>query len=61
MRAELAAADEDFRARRSRFTWKLVPEDQYKRIYRRQALDPYSWLRRYRAAGARTPTAPPRE
>ena len=59
VRQELAAEDLAFRQRRSRFTWSLVPEDEYNRAYRRQALDPYAWLERYRASGARTPAAPP--
>lgn len=60
VRAELAAEDEAFRKRRSRFTWTVVPTDTYNRIYRRERLDPYSWLNRYRGAGARTPSAPPK-
>ncbi len=59
IRQELAAEDLAFRKRNSLFTWSLVPQDDYKRAYRRQALDPYAWLERFRRAGARTPSAPP--
>lgn len=59
IRETLAAEDLEFRKRRSRFTWKLVPEDEYYRVYRRLALDPYRWLDVYRRAGARVPAAPP--
>lgn len=59
VREDLAAEDKDFRKRRGRFTWSIVPQDEYGRVYRRQALNPYQWLQRYRAAGARTPSAPP--
>jgi hypothetical protein len=59
VRATLAAEDEAFRDRGGRFTWKLFPEDQYSRVYRRQSLDSWRWLRSSRSAGARTPTAPP--
>jgi hypothetical protein len=61
IRTTLAQEDEDFRLRRGRFTWSIVPEDDYNRVYRTQRLDPYTWLRRYRQAGAVTPTAPPRQ
>lgn len=61
VRGELAAADAEFRRGKSIFNWKIVPEDRYNRAYRRQALDPYDWLRLYRRAGARTPTAPPQD
>ncbi|MBV2360138.1 DUF3035 domain-containing protein [Thalassococcus sp. CAU 1522] len=59
IREKLAAEDLDFRTRRSRFTWSIVPTDEYFRAYRRQSLDAYQWLDRYRRAGARTPAAPP--
>ncbi len=59
VRAQLAAEDEEFRKRKSLFTFSVLPTDEYYNAYRRQALDPYLWLQRYRAAGARTPTAPP--
>ena len=59
IRQELAAEDLEFRKRRSLFTFSIVPRDEYYRAYRRQTLDPYAWLNRYRRAGALTPTAPP--
>ena len=59
VRQDLADDDLAFRKRRSLFTWSLVPTDEYYRAYRRQALDPYDWLERFRRAGARTPAAPP--
>lgn len=59
VRQQLAAEDEDFRKRRSLFTWSIVPTDEYYRAYRGQALDPYDWLQIWRRAGARTPSAPP--
>ncbi|WP_425099248.1 DUF3035 domain-containing protein [Tropicibacter sp. S64] len=59
IRESLAAEDLAFRKRRSLFTWSIIPRDEYYIAYRRQALDPYLWLERYRAAGARTPAAPP--
>lgn len=61
IRESLAAEDRAFRQRQSRFTWSILPTDEYNRAYRRQALDPYDWLDRYRRAGARTPAAPPPE
>ena len=59
IREELASQDLEFRKRNSLFTWTLVPEDQYYKAYRKEALDPQLWLETYRRAGARTPTAPP--
>lgn len=59
IRSTLADEDLAFRKTRSLFTWSIVPEDEYYRAYRRQSLDPYDWLIRYRKAGAQTPTAPP--
>ena len=59
VRAELATADAEFRKRKNIFNWSLVPDNRYNRAYSGQSLDPNEWLRRYRAAGARTPTAPP--
>ena len=44
---------------RSRFTFSIVPEDDYYRIYRRQAIDPYRQLLRFRRLGVQTPSAPP--
>ncbi|MCC1492201.1 DUF3035 domain-containing protein [Cognatishimia sp. F0-27] len=59
IRTTLAAEDEAFRQRRGRFTWQLIPENQYNRVYRSQALDPYLWLEQFRRANRRTPSAPP--
>ncbi|WP_299787581.1 DUF3035 domain-containing protein [uncultured Marivita sp.] len=59
IRQELAAADQEFRERRSLFNWRLVPQDTYNRIYRSQTLDPYASLEAARRAGALTPSAPP--
>jgi hypothetical protein len=59
VRADLAQADLAFRQRRSLFTFSIVPRDEYYRAYRRQSLDPYLWLDRWRRAGARTPAADP--
>ncbi|THH36751.1 DUF3035 domain-containing protein [Aliishimia ponticola] len=60
IRQELAVADEDFRRRRGRFTQiRIVREDIYNNVYRRQALDAKAEQRRWRRAGAKTPSAPP--
>lgn len=59
IRSELAEEDYAFRKRRSLFTWRLVPEDEYGRAYRRFMLDPYAELERFRRLGIRTPSAPP--
>lgn len=60
IRASLAAEDEAFRARQSRFTQiRILPEDLYKRAYRRQALDAERTARAWRRAGVPTPTSPP--
>ncbi|MEC3862872.1 DUF3035 domain-containing protein [Mesobacterium sp. TK19101] len=59
IRQQLAAEDLEFRKRKSLFTWSVVPRDDYYRAYRRETLDPYDALNRYRRAGARTPSAPP--
>ena len=59
IREVLAAEDLEFRKRRSIFTWAIVPRDEYYRAYRRQALDPYKVLWRYRNGSVRTPAAPP--
>ena len=59
IRQTLAAEDQQYRKNKGRFSWSIVPRDDYERAYRGQKLDSYSWLRRYRQAGARTPSAPP--
>ncbi len=57
IRAELATADRAFRARRSLLR-SLTPK-RYLRIYRAQSLNAQKELKRLRAAGVQTPTAPP--
>ena len=60
VRADLAAEDEDFRKRRSRFTRiRLVRQDLYNKVYKRETLNARREWNRYRRVGARTPTAPP--
>jgi hypothetical protein len=60
IRTQLAAEDEDFRRRRGRFTnIRIVREDNYGKVYRNELLDPRAEQRRWRRAGARTPSAPP--
>ncbi|MGB7242557.1 MAG: DUF3035 domain-containing protein [Sulfitobacter sp.] len=60
IRPTLAASDADFRRRKARFTqYRIVPVDRYNQAYKRQAIDAKSELRRWRSAGARTPTSPP--
>ncbi|WP_425071794.1 DUF3035 domain-containing protein [Sagittula sp. S175] len=61
IRGTLASEDAQFRKGKGRFTWSIVPKDNYSAAYKRQKLDPYAWLQRYRSAGARTPSAPPVE
>jgi hypothetical protein len=61
IRETLAAEDLELRRRRSRFTWQIVPEDNYARAYSNQRLNPFFWVRRYREAGVRTPSAPPQQ
>ena len=60
IRTELAEKDAKFRKRQARFTqFRIARVDRYKQAYRRQALDPGVEARRWRRAGARTPSAPP--
>ncbi|EPX79711.1 DUF3035 domain-containing protein [Salipiger mucosus] len=59
IRATLAEEDYDFRRRKSILNWKLFPDDEYNRAYRRQRLDADDALRWFRARGVRTPSAPP--
>lgn len=60
IRTTLAQTDADFRRRKARLTqYRIVPVDRYNQAYRRQALDAQAELRRWRGAGARTPSAPP--
>ncbi|APZ51374.1 DUF3035 domain-containing protein [Salipiger abyssi] len=59
IRQQLAAEDLEFRKRKSLFSWKIVPEDEYYKAYRAQWLDTYGVLDAFRRAGVRTPSAPP--
>jgi hypothetical protein len=60
IRSDLAEADADFRRRKARFTQiRIVPVDRYNEAYRREALDADVEARRWRRAGARTPSSPP--
>jgi len=60
IRQELAETDAAFRKRQARFTqYRIVPVDRYNQAYRREVLDAQAELKRWRHAGARTPSAPP--
>lgn len=60
IRARLAAEDAAFRRGKARFAnIRLVPVDRYNQAYQRQSLDAFAAHRRFRAAGIRTPSAPP--
>lgn len=60
VRTELAAEDEDFRRRKSRFTRiRIVRQDLYNKVYKRETLNARNEWNRFRRVGARTPTAPP--
>jgi hypothetical protein len=60
IREELAAADLEFRSEnRGRPLERLFNINVYYSAYADQSLDQYMELRRWRAAGARTPSAPP--
>lgn len=61
IREVLAAEDAKWRSRHSRRLFeRLAQSDVYNRAYEPLTLDPYTELERWRAAGARTPTAPPK-
>lgn len=61
IRAELAQEDVAYRARNSRRLLEtLARTSVYMRAYRPMTLDPNAELERWRRAGARTPTAPPK-
>jgi hypothetical protein len=61
IRANLAETDAAFRKRKQRFTqFRIIPVDRYDQAYRRQALNPFDEQARWRNAGARTPSAPPK-
>ena len=60
IRQQLAAEDLDFRRRKDgRVLERLFNVNVYFRAYRKQALDQYSELERFRRLGVRTPAAPP--
>lgn len=60
IRQTLAAEDATFRKRKQRFTRiRIAPTDRYEQAYQRQALDAAREARRWRRAGARTPSSPP--
>ncbi len=60
IRQTLATEDAAFRKRKQRFTQiRLGPTDRYEQAYQRQALDQAKEARRWRRAGARTPSSPP--
>jgi hypothetical protein len=60
IRDQLATEDLEFRRRnRGRPLERLFNVNTYFRAYREMSLDRYAELERWRAAGARTPAAPP--
>jgi hypothetical protein len=60
IRETLAAEDLEFRRRNDgRLLERLFSVNVYYRAYRSQSLDKYRELERFRAAGVRTPAAPP--
>ena len=60
IRTTLAAEDEDVRrGGRGRILERLFNTNLYRRAYEDQILDPNDELLRWRAAGVRTPSAPP--
>lgn len=61
IRQDLAEADAKFRKRKARFTQiRIARVDRYEQTYRRQALNPETEAAKWRRAGARTPSSPPR-
>jgi len=62
IRDQLAAEDLDHRQNnRGRFFERIFAVNVYNRAYEFMALDKYAEVERWRRAGVRTPTAPPRE
>jgi len=59
IRATLAAEDQGFRDRRSRFGGIFARGDRYFQAYSGQALDAHAALARFRNAGVAVPSAPP--
>ena len=61
IRQELAEADAKFRKRKGRLTQiRIARVDRYEQSYRRQALNAEAEAKKWRRAGARTPSSPPR-
>ena len=61
IRAELAAEDYTFRSKnRGRPLERLFNQNVYYKAYAKMSLDQHAELLRWRAAGAKTPSAPPR-
>ncbi|MDB5660942.1 MAG: hypothetical protein JWS10_3557 [Cypionkella sp.] len=61
IRATLAAEDLEFRSKnRGRPLERLFNQNVYYKAYAKMSLDQHAELLRWRAAGARTPSAPPR-
>ena len=59
IRASLAAEDEEYRKRRGRLLqFRLLRRENYALAYKPQTLDAFAEHRRWRAAGAATPSAP---
>lgn len=62
IREQLAAEDLEFRSRnRGRPLERLFNLNVYFRAYKKQSLDQYAELQRWRRAGARNPSAPPKK
>lgn len=60
IREELAEADARFRKRASFLgRIRLTPIDRYSQAYRRQDIEPFDEIERYRASGYPTPSSPP--
>ena len=61
IREKLAAQDKEYRTRKSRFTkFRIVRQDLYNKVYKRETLNARREMNRYRrSTGVRTPTAPP--
>lgn len=60
VRQTVAEEDQAFRKRRGRFlNFKIVKQDRYNDVYKRQILDQQKEIWRWRRAGTQTPTAPP--
>ena len=62
IRTQLAAEDLEFRSKnRGRPLERLFNLNVYFRAYKKQSLDQYAELQRWRRAGARNPSAPPKK